>query len=107
MIAVLAGVDTAPHRKAEGERVLEYGFREFQEYALFSRVQPVAEADVWLGVLPKVPLVAKDTVAITLSRDARKGLVVKLAYDSPVSAPVGCRAGTGPCPRSPHLACRR
>ena len=32
MIVVLAGVDTAPHRKAEGERVLEYGFREFQEY---------------------------------------------------------------------------
>ncbi len=88
VIAVLGGVDSASHRKAEGERLLEYGFREFQEYALFQLGQPVAEADVWLGTVPKVPLVTKDAIAITLSREARKGLVVKLAYDSPVSAPV-------------------
>jgi D-alanyl-D-alanine carboxypeptidase (penicillin-binding protein 5/6) len=88
VIAVLAGVDSGAHRKAEGERLLEYGFREFQEYALFQPGQPVAEADVWLGAVPKVPLVAGDMVAVTLAREARKGLVVKLAYGSPVTAPV-------------------
>ena len=88
VIAVLAGVDSASKRRAEGERLLEYGFREFQEYALFQPGQPVVDVDVWLGAAPKVPLVTAATVAITLSREARKGLVVKLAYGSPVTAPI-------------------
>ena len=59
--------------------------------------QTVAEADVWLGVAPKVPLRDRRTVvAITLSREARKGLVVKLDYDSPVPAPVAAGPGAGP-----------
>jgi D-alanyl-D-alanine carboxypeptidase (penicillin-binding protein 5/6) len=35
-----------------------------------------------------VPLVAEDVVGVTLSRDARKGMVVKMNYDSPVPAPI-------------------
>jgi len=88
IIVVLAGLDSAKQRKSEGERVLEYGFREFQEYRLFQPGQQVADADVWLGAAPKVPLVTPAGSAITLSREARKGLVVKLNYASPISAPV-------------------
>ena len=90
VIVVVAGLQSAAQRRAEGERLLEYAFREFQEYRLFAPDDqvPVAEADVWLGAAPKVPLVARETAAVTLSREARKELVVKLAYTSPVPAPV-------------------
>ena len=88
VITVMAGLGSAGQRRTEGERLLEYGFREFQEYRLFEPGVPIADADVWQGVAPKVPLVVKGTVAITLSREARKGLVVKLSYPSPVPAPV-------------------
>jgi D-alanyl-D-alanine carboxypeptidase (penicillin-binding protein 5/6) len=88
IITVMAGLESAGQRRAEGERLLEYGFREFQEYVLFRPGETVAETDVWLGLEPKVPLVALQTVALTLSREARKGLVAKLSYASPVGAPV-------------------
>jgi D-alanyl-D-alanine carboxypeptidase (penicillin-binding protein 5/6) len=88
IIAVLAGLESAARRRTEGERLLEYGFREFQEYRLLDPGTPVAETDVWQGVAPKVALVVPELVALTLTREARKELVVRLNYLSPVPAPI-------------------
>jgi serine-type D-Ala-D-Ala carboxypeptidase (penicillin-binding protein 5/6) len=88
VITVMAGLQSAGQRRTEGDRLLEYGFREFQEYRLFAPGVPVAEVDVWQGVAPKVPLVVTETVGVTLSREARKGLVARLSYPSPLPAPI-------------------
>ncbi len=88
VITVLAGLEKLGQRQGEAERLLEFGFREFQEYRLFQAGETVADADVWLGAGPKVALVPAETVGVTLPREKRKGLVVKLRYDSPVPAPV-------------------
>ena len=95
IITVMAGLDSAAQRRTEGERLLEYGFREFQEYRLFEPGAPVAEAEVWQGVAPKVPLVVGEIVAVTLSREARKDLVVTLSYPSPLQAPVAAGQAVG------------
>jgi serine-type D-Ala-D-Ala carboxypeptidase (penicillin-binding protein 5/6) len=88
IITVLAGLQSAGQRRTEGERLLEYGFREFQEYRLFEPGALVIETGVWQGVAPKVALVVPELAAVTLSREARKDLVVKLNYLSPVPAPI-------------------
>lgn len=88
IITVMAGLESAGKRRSEGERLLEYGFREFQEYRIFRSGDKVADADVWLGVLPKVALTVDRTVALTLSPEARKGLAVKVSFANPVAAPV-------------------
>lgn len=88
VITVLAGLEKLGQRRGEAERLLEFGFREFQEYRLFKAGETVAEADVWLGAQPKVALVPAEVVGVTLPREKRKGLVAKLRYDNPVQAPV-------------------
>ncbi len=88
LILVVAGLETARQRAIEAERLLEFGFREFREYRLFEAGAPVVEADVWLGEADKVPLVPRDLVAVTLSRQARASLEVRVRYDNPVPAPV-------------------
>ncbi|MEK0081957.1 D-alanyl-D-alanine carboxypeptidase family protein [Benzoatithermus flavus] len=88
IIVVLAGLESINQRKTEGERLLEYGFREFQEYRLFQAGESVVDADVWLGAEAKVPLVPAKTVGVTLSHEARRGLSVKLRYGNPVPAPI-------------------
>ena len=40
VITVMAGLESARQRRTEGERLLEYGFREFQEYRLFEPGSP-------------------------------------------------------------------
>jgi serine-type D-Ala-D-Ala carboxypeptidase (penicillin-binding protein 5/6) len=88
IVTVIAGLHSTRNRRGESEQLLEYGFREWQEYRLFEPGQTVAEAGVWLGSAERVPLVPEDVVGVTLSREARKGMNVRLRYDSPVPAPV-------------------
>ena len=92
LIGVLAGLETPGDRASEGERLLEYGFRQFENYHLFGAGEPVVEADVWLGSRGTVPLIPSKDVVFSLSRDARRDLEVKLVYDAPIPAPI--RSGT-------------
>jgi len=88
LILVVAGLETIGERRREAERLLEFGFRYFEEYRLFEPDTVVVEAPVWQGAAPTVPLVAGEVVGITLTRQARDTLQVKVVYDSPVPAPI-------------------
>jgi D-alanyl-D-alanine carboxypeptidase (penicillin-binding protein 5/6) len=88
LILVLAGLESQRQRRVEGERLLEYGFRDFQEYRLYAAGESVVDAPVWLGSSATVPLVGAEPIAVTLGREARKSLRVTLRYDEPVLAPI-------------------
>ena len=88
LILVVAGLESIAQRRNEAERLMEFGFRNFEEYRLFEADAIVVEAPVWQGASPTVPLVAGEVVGITLTRQARDTLEVKVVYDSPVPAPV-------------------
>jgi len=88
VIMVLGGLPTMKARAQEGERLIEWAFREFNDYQLFSVGDKVDDAEVWLGTEAKVPLtVAKDLV-VTLPRKSRKDMKVVVSYNKPVSAPI-------------------
>ena len=88
LILVVTGLASLRERRQEAERLLEYGFREFEEYRLFEAGQVVRDVAVWLGAADRLPLVAQQTVAVTLPRSARGSLTARLSFDSPVPAPV-------------------
>ncbi len=88
LILVVTGLDSVRARSEESERLLRWGFREFDNYALFKAGDTVDEAPVWLGDASSVPLVAKDDLVLTLPRDARKGMKVSVNYVSPIPAPL-------------------
>jgi D-alanyl-D-alanine carboxypeptidase (penicillin-binding protein 5/6) len=88
IILVLGGLPTMKARAQESERLIEWAFREFNDYKLFTAGDKVDDAEVWLGSDPKAPLtVAKDLV-VTLPRRARKDMKVTVDYDRPIPAPV-------------------
>jgi len=88
LIMVLNGMSSIKERARESERILDWGFREFNNYALFTAGESVTQADIWLGSSPTVPLVIDENLVITLPRKARRGMVAKVIYDGPVPAPV-------------------
>lgn len=85
---VVSGLSSMQQRRTESEKLLEYAFREFQEFRLYAPGQTVAETGVWQGAMGSVSLVSDDGVAVSLTRAARDSMVVKARYDSPVAAPV-------------------
>jgi D-alanyl-D-alanine carboxypeptidase (penicillin-binding protein 5/6) len=88
LIVVLTGLESVKERSSEAAKLLTWGFRQFDNYALFKEGEEVDEAPVWLGELPSVPLVAKEDVVVTLGRDARRDMKVTLTYDGPIPSPV-------------------
>ena len=88
LILVANGMESVNMRAQETERLLDYGFREFDNYRLFRAGDTVDEVEVWLGDEPNVPLVIQQDVVVTLPRKARSGLTVKILAPGPVPAPV-------------------
>ena len=88
LILVVNGLASMAARREETERLMEWAFREFENVALFRASDTIEEAPVYLGDKLKVPLVGARDVVLTLPRQWRRNLQVKLRYDSPIPAPV-------------------
>jgi len=95
LILVFTGTDSMKRRASEAERLLTFGFGQFDNYTLLSAGQKLGEVDVWLGDTAKIPIIAGKQVRITLSRTARKSLTAKLVYNTPVAAPIAAGAEIG------------
>ena len=96
LILVVNGLSGPNERSREAERLIEWGFREFENYSLAKAGEPIEEAPVWLGASYTVPLVVERDLVVTLDRQARRDMKVTVAYDGPVAAPIrqGDRVGT-------------
>ncbi|NQV45086.1 MAG: D-alanyl-D-alanine carboxypeptidase, partial [Rhodospirillales bacterium] len=88
IIAVLNGMASKKERSSESERLIDWAFREFQNYALFKSGDVVTDAEVWLGTAGYVPLVITQDVLITLPRKVRKHMKVSVRYEGPIAAPI-------------------
>ena len=88
LILVVAGLPSMRARAEESERLLEWGFREFENVVLFRAADTIEEVPVHLGERRTVPLVGGRDVVATLPRGWRNGLTARLRYDSPVPAPI-------------------
>ncbi len=88
LIVVLNGLESVRDRGEEAEKLIGWGFREFENYPLFTAGEVVDMADIWLGEAADVPLVLEEDLTVTLPRKARKEMKVAVSYDGPVPAPV-------------------
>jgi serine-type D-Ala-D-Ala carboxypeptidase (penicillin-binding protein 5/6) len=88
LILVVNGFRTMAERAQESERLMEIGFREFDNYKLVKSGVTVDQADVWLGQAAKVPLVTGADVTATMPRRLLPRLKVTAVYNAPMPAPL-------------------
>jgi D-alanyl-D-alanine carboxypeptidase (penicillin-binding protein 5/6) len=88
VIVVVSGLPSMKDRASESERLVEWAFREFNDYKLFGAGDKVDDAEVWLGTEPKVGLTVDKDLTITLPRRSRRDMKVTVAYNGPIPAPV-------------------
>ncbi len=96
LIVVANGFNSVKARAAGSERLIDWGFRSWNNYTLFEAGAKVADAPVWLGEAESVPIVIKDKLVITIPRKSRSKMKVAVAYEEPIPAPikVGARIAT-------------
>jgi D-alanyl-D-alanine carboxypeptidase (penicillin-binding protein 5/6) len=88
LILVVNGLESAEQRADESARLLEWGFREFDNYTLFEGGETVEQASVWLGQADQVPLVVENPLTLTMKRDNKTAMTVKVTYEGPIPAPI-------------------
>lgn len=96
LILVVNGLNSVGERRRESERLLDLGFREYNNYPLFKDGEAVENVPVWFGDQKTLALVAEHGATVTLRRVNRPKMEVKLRYDSPLEAPIakGQRLGS-------------
>ncbi|WP_424812035.1 D-alanyl-D-alanine carboxypeptidase family protein [Roseococcus sp. YIM B11640] len=88
LILVIGGLQTMRARGEESERLLEWGFREFDNVVLFRAADTIDEVPVYLGDRRTVPMVGGREVVATVPRGWRETLQAKIRFDAPIPAPV-------------------
>jgi D-alanyl-D-alanine carboxypeptidase (penicillin-binding protein 5/6) len=88
VIVVVCGLPTMKDRASEGERLVEWAFREFNDYKLFTAGEKVDDANVWLGQESRVGVTVANDLTVTLPRRSRHNMKVTVDYDDPIPAPI-------------------
>jgi D-alanyl-D-alanine carboxypeptidase (penicillin-binding protein 5/6) len=88
LILVVGGLPTMRARGEEAERLMEWGFREFDNVVLFRAADTIEEVPVHLGERRTVPLIGGREVVATVPRGWRDSLQARIRYEAPVPAPV-------------------
>jgi D-alanyl-D-alanine carboxypeptidase (penicillin-binding protein 5/6) len=88
IIFVLAGMNSMKERAQEGERVLDWAYRAFEDDTIVKAGATIDAAPVWMGVSQTVPVAATKDALVTLPRGSRKDVKVTAIYDGTINAPV-------------------
>ena len=95
VVFVVTGLDSAAARAEEGQRILNWSFRQFAEKNVIETGTRVAEASVWMGQAPTVGLTVAEDVSMLvpiLSGDSIDGEVV---FNAPIEAPIAAGQALG------------
>ena len=88
LIEVMTGLSSNKERSEEAERLMEWGFREFNNYDLLSQNQVVAEVPVAFGQQKEVNLIVPETIKRTLKKNQAAKVKMTAVYSKPIVAPV-------------------
>ncbi len=95
LIVVVYGAKTGKERLEEARKLLQWGFRNFEEKDLFKAGESIGPAQVYGGAKGSVGLASKTDVKVLLPRGATEKLSGRILYEGPVMAPVEAGAPVG------------
>jgi D-alanyl-D-alanine carboxypeptidase (penicillin-binding protein 5/6) len=87
-IIVINGLGSMAERANESERLMRSAFNEFTRKALYKKGDVVADAQVFAGTAPTVPLTTGEGVSLLVQRSTADSIVGKVIYDGPIAAPI-------------------
>ena len=88
LIEVMSGMNSNRERSEEAERLMSWGFREFNNFKILNKGQIVATAKVWYGKDKTVNLTVAEDVLKTVHRSLQENVNVSAEFDEPVKAPI-------------------
>ena len=88
LIGVMTGLKSNKERSEEAEKLMNWGFREFDNYTLFKQYQRIVSVPVYMGVEKNIDLVVNNNVIMTIARNKARDVKITAVYEKPVKAPI-------------------
>lgn len=88
LIGVMTGLKSNKERSEEAEKIMSWGFREFDNYTILKKGTKVTDLPVWYGAKDSVSVVVGEDVIRTLKKSKTDELKLTAEYDRPVKAPI-------------------
>ncbi|MES2145304.1 MAG: D-alanyl-D-alanine carboxypeptidase family protein, partial [Pseudomonadota bacterium] len=88
IVFAFTGLASDQARAEEGERIINWAFRQFTQKTVAKAGVRVAQADVWLGSAATVGLVPADDVRLLVPALVQDTVTAEVIYRGPLAAPV-------------------
>ena len=88
LVMVLNGMKSSSERKREARKLIEWGFREFDNYKIFEKGDIVTDIDVWLGKDKRLSAFIKEKTILTVRRMDSEKVKTTVHYEEPLAAPI-------------------
>jgi serine-type D-Ala-D-Ala carboxypeptidase (penicillin-binding protein 5/6) len=95
LILVVAGLPSINDRKAEAQKLMDWGFGQFKVIDVYGQGEIVSRARVWGGSERWANLVVHDAMKVALSPAEQDRAEVKMSYSGPLMAPVKAGQAVG------------
>ena len=92
LVVVVNGLTSVKARSSESERIIDWAYRSWGNYKLFSQGDKVIDANVWLGAKETAPVLIQNDLLISMPRKARKKMKVSVKMEEPIPAPIAAGA---------------
>lgn len=96
LLSVVLGADSATSRSVESQKLLNYGFQNFDALRIYRRGQSTGTYRVWKGELDQVEGTVEHDVIVTIPKGANQRISAEIERVEPLVAPLdeGQRIGT-------------
>lgn len=96
LISVVLGASSENLRSSESQRLLNYGFQNFEVLPLYKKDQAVTSVRAWKGTEKNINVGFRNDLFVTIPRGQRAQLKASLETQQPIIAPIdrGQRMGT-------------
>lgn len=88
LVVAVNGLKSAKERAEESKKLLEWGFKTFEQRTLFAEGQIIGAAKVYGGASSRVQLQATGPVKVMMPKAGGDKLIARIAYTGPVPAPI-------------------
>jgi D-alanyl-D-alanine carboxypeptidase (penicillin-binding protein 5/6) len=95
LISVLSGANSDGTRTAESQKLLNWGFQNFDTVKLYSKGQPIATPEVWKGSKATVKIGFPNDVLVTVPKGVAGKMKPVLERKDPLVAPLAINGRVG------------
>ena len=95
LISVLSGASSDGVRTQESQKLLNWGFQNFDTVKLYSKGQPIATPEVWKGAQPNVKIGFTNDILVTVPKGVAGKLKPVLERKDPLMAPLARNSRVG------------